>query len=230
VIAGTLPPGINLGASDGVLSGTPTTAGDYTFTVKATDGSRSDTETFTIVVRTPVLITPVPLTWAGKHGSEVGIPIETTLSATGGTGTFTWALAGGTLPTGVILGQDGTISGTPRLAGKYAFTAQVTDSEARTASVNLSVTVAGKISFKTITLRAARVGKLYKATLKTVGGVTPVKWKILRGTLPRGLHFAKRLGVFVGTPKREGTYRVTVQAIDGYGIKTQKTFVLVVNA
>jgi hypothetical protein len=231
VITGTLPPGITLGASDGVLSGTPTTEGSYTFTVKATsDSAGSDTETYTIVVRTPVVIAPLGLHPWGLHGSEVGIPIDTTLSATGGTGTFTWTLAGGSLPTGVILGQDGTISGTPNTAGKYAFTVQVTDSEARTTSLNVLLPVAGKLAFKTLALKAARVGRVYNAKLKTLGGVLPVKWKILRGTLPRGLHFGKKLGVFTGKPKREGTYRVTVQAIDGYGIKAQKTFVLVVKA
>jgi large repetitive protein len=229
VISGALPPGINL-ASDGVLSGTPTAEGSSTFTVKATDGSRSDTETFTIIVRTPVAITPIGLHQWGLHGSEVGIPLSTKLTATGGTGTFTWTLSAGALPTGLVLGTDGTISGRPRLAGKFPFTVQVADSEGRTATVSTTLTVAAKLSFKTLTLRAAKVGRLYNAKLVTLGGVTPVKWTVLRGTLPRGIHFAKKLGMFTGTPKREGTYRVTVQAVDGYGIKTQKTFVLVVKA
>jgi hypothetical protein len=230
VISGALPTGINLGASDGVLSGTPTTEGSYTFTVKATDGPRSDTETFTIVVRTPVLIAPIGLHQWGLHGSEIGIPISTKLTATGGTGTFTWTLSAGSLPTGLVLGADGTIAGKPKIAGKFPFTVQVADSEGRTATVSTTLTVAAKLSFKTVTLRAAKVGRLYNAKLVTLGGVTPVKWSILRGTLPRGIHFAKKLGMFTGTPKREGTYRVTVQAVDGYGIKTQKTFVLVVKA
>jgi hypothetical protein len=230
VISGTLPTGVNLGASDGTLSGTPTTEGSFTFTVKATGSGASDTETYTIVVRTPVLITPVPLTWAGKHGSEIGVAINAKLVATGGTGTFTWALGGGALPTGVTLGQDGTIAGTPKLAGSYAFTAQVTDSEGRTATVNLSVKVAAKLSIKTTALKIGKVGRAYTFKLKTLGGALPVKWTILRGTLPKGLHFGKKLGVFLGKPKQEGTYRVTVEAVDAYGIKAHKTLVLVVKA
>ena len=229
VASGALPPGIALGANDGVLSGTPTTEGSFTFTVMAT-GNGSDTETYTIVVRTPVLITPVPLTWAGKHGSEIGIAIDAHLVATGGTGTFTWALAGGAPPTGVTIGPDGTIAGTPKLAGSYVFTAQVTDSEGRTATVNLSVKVAAKLSIKTIALKTGKVGRAYSFKLKTLGGALPVKWTILRGTLPKGLHFGKKLGVFLGKPKLAGTYRVTVEAVDGYGIKAHKTLVLVVKA
>ncbi|MBE6636524.1 MAG: hypothetical protein E7618_01830 [Ruminococcaceae bacterium] len=41
VVEGALPDGITL--TDGVLTGTPTAAGTYTFTVKAQNGTRSDT-------------------------------------------------------------------------------------------------------------------------------------------------------------------------------------------
>ena len=51
VSAGTLPPGLTLGASTGLLSGTPTTAGSYSFTVKVTDSSGlSDTEAVSLTV------------------------------------------------------------------------------------------------------------------------------------------------------------------------------------
>jgi hypothetical protein len=231
VISGAPPPGVTLGGSDGVLSGTPTTVGSYTFTVQAVlDPDRTDTETYTIVIRDPLVITPLSLHWEGLHGSEVGVTLSTKLTATGGTGVFTWTLASGSLPTGVALGPDGTIAGKPKVSGKFAFTAQVSDDETRTATVNATLVVNAKLAFKTLTLKGAKVGKLYNAKLATVGGVNPVKWKILRGTLPRGLHFAKKLGMFTGTPKREGTYRLTVQVVDGYGITSQHTFVLVVKA
>jgi hypothetical protein len=230
VHSGALAAGVAL-SPDGVLSGTPTTEGSYQFVVRADSGGQVDMETLTITVRQAVVIAPLDARWSGVHGSEVGIPVSATLSATGGTGTFTWALAEGSdLPTGVVFGADGTISGTPRVAGTFAFTAQATDSEGRTATLNATLHVAAKLAFKTVALRAAKVGKLYSAKLKTSGGVSPLKWKLLRGTLPRGVNFAKKLGLFTGTPKREGSYRVTVQAIDGYGIKAQKTFVLVVTA
>ena len=139
-------------------------------------------------------------------------------------------ITGGSLPAGVAFGANGTIAGKPKASGKFPFTVQVTDTEGRTATLNATLNVAGKISFKTLSLRAGKVGKAYTAKLATLGGVNPVKWSILRGTLPRGVHFAKKLGMFTGTPKKEGTYRVTVQVSDGYGIKSQKTFVLVVKA
>jgi hypothetical protein len=59
---------------------------------------------------------------------------------------------------------------------------------------------------------------------------SPTKWKILRGKLPRGVRFDKKLGVFLGTPRREGTYRVTVQVVDALGVKFQKSLSIVVTA
>jgi hypothetical protein len=96
--------------------------------------------------------------------------------------------------------------------------------------VDALLAVASKLSVKTLALRTARVGRLYKAKVATLGGALPVKWTILRGTLPRGIHFAKKLGMFIGTPKREGKYRVTLQVVDALGIKAQKTLFLTVNA
>jgi hypothetical protein len=232
IAAGALPPGLALGAGDGVLTGTPTTVGSYTFTVQAVlDAQRSDVETYTINVAQPVVITSPFTAPAVPPKSEVGVPFSATLTPSGGNGTFTWALAGGTLPTGVVFGTtDGTVSGTPRTAGRFPFSVTLTDSDGRTTTLNATLVVAAKLSIKTLVLRAGKVGRLYRAKLATLGGVLPTKWTILRGTLPRGVHFAKKMGVFLGTPRREGRYRVTVQVVDALGVKSQKTLVIVVNA
>ena len=62
VSAGTLPPGLALGASTGLLAGTPTTAGSYSFTVKVTDSSgQSNTEAVSLtVIPGPSLSFPTP--------------------------------------------------------------------------------------------------------------------------------------------------------------------------
>lgn len=228
--SGALPPGLSLGTTDGVISGTPTTVGSYPFKVQAHDADgRSIAREYTINVANPLTISPI--SWKGLAGApkkaEVGVAVSSKLTATGGNGTFTWTLAGGTLPTGVTLGPDGTISGTPTAAGTYTFTVQVADADGRTATVNQSLVVASRVSVKTVTLRGAKVGKLYKASLKTLGGVAPVKWKIT-GKLPRGIRFAKALGTLSGIAKKAGTYRVSVQVTDALGVTAKKSFVLVV--
>jgi len=229
VTAGALPPGLALDASNGAISGTPTTVGSYPFKVQVSDtDGRSISREYNINVANPIAISPPALQGQRAGRGEVGIALSGQLTATGGNGAFTWTVAGGTPPTGVTLGADGTVSGTPSAAGNYTFTAQAADVDGRTATVNIPLTVASNLSFKTLALKPAKVGKLYTAKLKTIGGVAPVKWKILGGKLPRGIRFDKKLGVFAGTPKREGTYRVSVQATDALGVTSRKTFVLVV--
>jgi large repetitive protein len=224
VKSGTPPPGITLSAS-GALSGTPTTEGSYQFVVQAVNGGISDTETYTITVRQPVVVSLAPQ----LPKSEVGVDFNSAVKVSGGSGTYTLALAGGALPTGVAFdATTGGISGTPTAAGKFAFSISATDSEGRVTTLDATVVVATKLSFKTLALKAAKVGKLYRATLKTIGGVQPVKWKATGGKLPRGIRFDKKLGVFSGTTKRAGTYRVSVQVTDALHVTSKKTFVLVV--
>jgi hypothetical protein len=232
---GNLPPGLNLTGA-GVLEGTPTTEGSYQFTVRAQDGSKSDTETYTITVRQPVVLShPFGAT---PPKSEVGVEFSATLTATGGTGTYTWGTPQGALPAGVVFTppdaaatttNTATIAGTPTQAGRYAFSVTATDSEGRATTVSATITVAAELAFKSpARMRPAKVGKAYKFTVKTTGGVSPVKWKLLRGKLPRGIKFAKRTGTFAGKAKKAGTYRVTLQVTDSLGVKTQQAFTLVV--
>lgn len=58
-----------------------------------------------------------------------GINPAIQMTATGGTGTYTWTLQSGSLPTGLILTQEGVISGMPVLAGTYTFVAAATDGQ-----------------------------------------------------------------------------------------------------
>jgi hypothetical protein len=228
--SGTMPPGLAI--VNGAISGTPTAEGSYTFVVQATlDALRTDIETLTLDVRQPVAIQATKPFAAGGAATrwEVGVPFAGKLNATGGTGAYTWSLATGALPPGMTLAPDGTVSGNPTAAGSFRFTVGLADDQGRTASYPALVAIAPKLGIKTLLLRPGKVGRLYKATLKTTGGVLPTKWKIT-GRLPRGIRFASKLGVLTGTPKRAGRYRVTVEVTDALKVKSKKTFTLVVVA
>lgn len=223
--SGSLPPGVTL-SSEGALSGTPTAEGSFTFVVRATGGGGSvDTETETLVVRQPVAATS-PFSGTGAK-AEVGIPFTKAQTATGGNGAFTWTLASGGLPAGLALAADGTVSGTPTISGRYSFALHVTDGEGRVVTVSGTLVVAPKLAIKTAKLKVARAGHAYRMTIATSGGVAPTTWRV-RGKLPRGVTFGKRLHLFIGVPAKAGTYRVTVQAVDALGATAQKTLKLVV--
>ncbi len=127
VLAGFLPPGTTF-SSTGTLSGTPTRAGTYTFTVQVTDvNGNSAVRTLSITIAAPTLTitTPSPLP-AGM--ATVQYPTQV-LSATGGAAPYTFTLASGSsLPAGLMLAANGSISGTPTTAGTSRFTITATDS------------------------------------------------------------------------------------------------------
>ena len=223
--SGSLPPGLTL--ANGVISGTPTTEGSYQFQVQAElDPTRRHSQTLTIVVRQPLVITAAAPFSGGARivRTEVGVPMSTTLKAAGGSGTYTWALASGALPRGLTT-SNGTIVGKPTTPGSYLFTLSLTDSEGRTALFAATVLVAPKLAITTLFLRPAKVGKHYRAKLATSGGVAPTKWAA-RGPLPRGVRFDRALGVLSGTPTKAGRYRVVFEAVDALKVTSTRTLVI----
>ena len=229
VIGGTLPPGLAL--ANGVISGTPTTEGTYQFQVQAAlDASRKHSQTYSLTVRQPLKVTaakplataPLPTAW------EVDLAFSAKLTPSGGSGTYTVALGAGALPTGLTLGPDGTISGTPSAAGIFRATVRFTDSEGRTLDYAANFGVADRLAVSTIALKPAKVGHLYRAKLASTGGLPVRKWKVLAGPLPKGLHFAPTLGTLSGTPTKAGRYKVTFQVTDGLKVVAKKSFRIVV--
>ena len=225
--SGALPAGLTLGSS-GLISGTPTAEGDFTFVIKVSDGGRTDTETYTLSVVQRLKIT------APVKAGEVGVPFVLALNSTGGRPANTWSVVDGTLPTGLALNAaTGEISGTPALAGAHTFKVRVTDALGLTATVDVPLTVAAKLAVVKKPLTAAKVGKAYKGKLTATGGVGPLKWNILGGKpglLPVGIRFSSRTGVFSGTPTKAGVYRLRMQVVDKLGIKSAVGIILKVNA
>jgi large repetitive protein len=227
VESGGLPPGMTLSA-DGLLAGTPTAKGSYQFVVKADlqNGSPSATHAYTLVV-TQTMTVESPLGSHDRPTGEVGVHLDKSFTATGGSGTYTWSLSSGALPAGVALdAASGTISGTPLSAGSYQFVVSATDRDGLVASTTAAMRVAAKLAVKTPHLRAARVARAYRARLAAQGGVQPLTWRVVRGKLPHGLVLSPRLGTLAGTPRTAGSFHVTVEARDTLGAKSQKTLAL----
>jgi hypothetical protein len=225
--SGSLPAGITLNSSTGLLSGTPTTKGDYRFQIKVSDGTRSDVQTYSLSVVDPLKITS-PAAAAG----ELGRAFHTTLTASGGKQPYTWALASGaTLPAGLTLdAKTGAITGTPTGAGVSPVKVTVTDSAGLTQTVDLHIVVTQQLALVRRALPAAKVAHAYRARLFATGGVAPKTWTIGAGSLPAGLHLNAKTGVISGTARHAGTAHVTVEVTDKLGSVSKATFTLKVLA
>jgi hypothetical protein len=133
IIVGSLPPGLALNSSTGVISGTPASAGTYTFTGQVADSqnpSDTDAKQLSIVVNPPPTAPPNILTTSLPDGRR-GVAYSQTLQATGGVTPYSWSLASGSLPQGLTLnGSTGVISGTPTKKVTRSFVVRVRDSQA----------------------------------------------------------------------------------------------------
>jgi hypothetical protein len=141
--AGSLPPGLSLVSATGVISGTPTAAGLYNFTVQVADNaqpSATASKAFALTVGPGLTIqtaSPLP-------SATVAAAYSTTLSATGGTPPYRWSLSSGSLPPGLALDSTtGVINGKPSTPGSFTFTMRVTDNAqpSATATKALAMTV-----------------------------------------------------------------------------------------
>ena len=160
-VSGQLPPGLALassgapGQTDNELTGTPTTAGTYVFTMQVTDtlgDTASGQVSITINPRPPLKITE-PAVAAGPAGTVGTTYPGIGFAATGGQTPYTWTVATGQLPPGLAFhtpssyqrrtfpGADIILIGTPTTAGTFTFTTKVTDSLGDTATQSLSITI-----------------------------------------------------------------------------------------
>ncbi|MDR2972303.1 MAG: putative Ig domain-containing protein [Bacteroidales bacterium] len=137
---GNLPNGLNL-SPNGVISGTPTTAGTFDFTVKVVNNVGSDTKTLAITIENTEL--PPTITTTNLPNGETEIPYHQTLTAKGDT-PLTWSLEGGNLPNGLNLSSNGVISGTPTTTGTFDFTVKVVNnvgSDTKTLEITIDNTM-----------------------------------------------------------------------------------------
>ncbi|UJW85878.1 IPT/TIG domain-containing protein [Devosia sp. SL43] len=202
VSAGTLPAGLTL--TGDTLSGTPTAAGTFGFTVTATDAngvSASAAYTLVVVPSAVITLTPaagaLPDAMAGENYTE-------TVVASGQVGAVTYA-ATGTLPAGLAVGAtSGEITGSVDVGaeGDYSFTVTATDADANTASVSYTL----KVLVREVTVENKAV--------TVPAGSTPVPVNLTAGATGGPFSGGEVVGV---SPPQAGTASITgadVAAID----------------
>jgi Tol biopolymer transport system component len=135
VTDGSLPTGLSLSTS-GTISGTPTAAGDFTFTIQASDvNGQTDTATYTTTM------TQTHISTASLPNGKVGNAYTKTMTANSGTAPYTWSVLYVSLPFGLSLSSAGVISGTPTTSGTATTTIQATDANGVSDSQTFSLKV-----------------------------------------------------------------------------------------
>jgi Putative Ig domain len=232
-----LPNNLTLSTS-GALTGTPTTAGQYTFTIQVTDSSSPALmaqQTFSLTVGSSSG-GGLAITTSSLPAATTGQTYTTTLAASGGTPPYTWSAAPGTtLPTWLTLvGATGVLSGVPPAAGTYTVSVQVADSASHTTTKSFSLVVSSGSSSITITTGATlvqgTVGAPYYQILAATGGTQPYIWSALTA-LPPGLNLDPS-GFLSGTPTAASPYTFTIQVSDSSStaLTAQQNFSLTISS
>jgi len=140
IVAGTLPPGLTRAGA--TVSGTPTLAGSYSFTVRVTDAVAATADVGCTITINGAAV-PLAASCGGPPAGTVGVFYAHTFTASGGAVPYTWGLVTGLLPAGLSLNAaSGQVAGVPSIAGTFAFTVSATDAAGTVAAVNCSITIA----------------------------------------------------------------------------------------
>ncbi len=216
---GSLAPGLRLSGSG--MSGTPTVAGGWPFTLQVTDSVGSViTGDFTLNISQGSFRLGCP-----AFEAEIGAPYRSTPVVFGGRAPFQFSISAGALPPGLTLNATtGEVSGRATTAGPYPFTLSVTDATPLTTATRCGIgVVGGPLRILTTGPITTVAGKPYAGTVEGVGGQAPYVFGIVGNPAP-GLAIAAN-GTLSGTASTIGDFNVVVSARDAAGATTQRALV-----
>ena len=229
VSAGALPDGLTLNPSTGQISGTPTVANTFNFTITATDDNGcTGSQAYTVNISACPTITVSPAT---LPNGTIGVAYSQTVSASGGAAPYTFAVTSGALPDGLTLDTNtGDITGTPTATGAFNFTITATDDNACTGSQAYTVNInCPTITVTPATLPDGDLGVAYSQTVSGSGGAAPYTFAVTAGSLPTGLTLDTNTGDITGIPSVPGAFNFTITATDDNGCTGSQAYTVNIN-
>jgi hypothetical protein len=216
ITAGMLPPGLSLLPEGGELSGTPSTAGPYAFTVTATDALMRPviSREYTMNIGCPVIVISPPTLPNGTVNQIYSEPI----TAVGCTHPYSYVftLDAGELPPGLHPSMSGGLEGIPTVKGHYTFTVKAATIAPGTCSGTRDYAIdidCPPILLSPLAPRKVEVGYVYDETITASGGIGPYTFDVVKTTLPPELDLLEN-GDLVGPVTTVGTFTFTVTATD----------------
>ena len=162
---------------------------------------------------------PLVINTATLQDATRGVLYSAPLTATGGSGGYSWSLASGALPNGLSVNPGGSIGGTPLVgdvAGNYTFDVSVMDSSSMSTTKTLTLTLRNPaLALSPASLPTGIVNGTYNTGVTASGGTGGPYTYSWSGTTPGGLSLNPATGAITGMPSASGTFNFTIGVSDG---------------
>jgi len=245
ISSGSLPPGLVLNPTTGSITGTPSVAGTYDFTLYVSNLYLSTLGNQHSSINSDGVSVPRNIYGSGPASIVVSAsPSGATLSISPGSATlqslaqqqFTATISGSADTALTWSASAGTITSTgafkaPLVTNNLSVILTATSvADPKThAAVAVTVTPTPSLTIATAAIPGADAGTTYTATLAAIGGVTPYQWSLASGSLPKGIQI-QASGVVTGMTALTGSYPFTAKVIDASGHSATLGLALTVSA
>jgi alpha-tubulin suppressor-like RCC1 family protein len=226
----SLPAGLSLNPSTGILSGNPSKGGGVSLGVTVNDEAWPTPTVLPLVFKLNVNPTMTITSSAVLPIENFNKPINpVVMVAQGGTSPYSWEVIGGYMPEGIVLNaQNGQLTGTPLDQGDFAFTLRATDTNGLKHEKEFYWHISDTLKLTTdVRLPDAAVDVQYSFALSGAGGLPYYSWLLKTGTVPDGLQLTPN-GIIKGKPTKKQSLFFTVTLVDNDSPAQQidKTFYL----
>jgi hypothetical protein len=233
---GALPPGLSLNPASGSVSGTPTQAGNFPFTITVIDTPQASTQrivsagygmrAFSLTVSAcsnclKVVIAP------DNPSVQIGGKLQfgATVSNTGNPAVI-WSASAGTISKNGLFVAPATAGVT---TVRVVATSVVDPAVKAVTTVAITTVSAPDLKILTSNMPTGLLRAAYTMSLAASGGTIPYRWSISSGSLPNGVTLSLNTGAFSGMPLQSGNFPFTVRVNDSTGHTDQQNFTLMVS-